>query len=107
MRLMNDRDRDAGRGEALEILAHGLVVGRVEHHAGQAGGQRLCNQRLLLADVVGRLGHVVDRAGARFGRHPVGGRAGGVIGRIQAVFGENGDCGCGAMVPILGPSPAL
>ena len=90
-----DRHRDAGRGEAFEVLAHGLIVGRVEHHAGHAGPQRLCNQRLLLADVVGRLRHVVDRPGAGLGGHPVGGGAGGVIGRIQAVFGENSDCGRG------------
>jgi hypothetical protein len=50
----------------------------------------LADQRLLLADVVGRLGHVVDRPRAGLGRHPVGGQPGGRIGRIDPVLGEDG-----------------
>ena len=73
MRLMKTATGMPAAAKRREILGHLPVVGRVEHHAGRAGRPAPRHQRLLLADIVGRLGHVVDRAGAGLGGDPVGG----------------------------------
>ena len=84
-------DRDAGSGKARQVGHHLPVVDRHEHHGVGHGGQRLADQGLLLADIVGRLGHKVHGPRAGFGGDPVGGQAGGGIGRIDAVLGEHGE----------------
>ena len=83
-------DRNAGSGKARQVGHHLPVVDRHEHHGVGHGGQRLADQGLLLADIVGRLGHKVQCPRAGFGGDPVGGQAGGGIGRIDAVLGEHG-----------------
>ena len=59
---------------------------------------------LLLADVVGRLGHKVRGPRAGFGGDPVGGQAGRGIGGIDPVLGEDSEGEGRGMVPIL-PDP--
>ena len=91
-----DRDRDAGGGEARRD-PRTIACRRSASNTTPAGhgGQRLADQRLLLADIVGRLGHIVHRPGAGLGGDPVGGQAGRVIGGIEPVLGENGEGGGG------------
>ena len=65
-----------------QILDHRPVVGRHEHHGVGPAGQRLADQRLLLADIVGRRREHSARCGPGLGGHPVGGQPGRDIGGL-------------------------
>ena len=82
-----------GRGVKAARHDHGRIVGRHEDHRVGPLRQGLADQHLLLADIVGRLRHVVDGPRAGLGGDPVGRQPGGGIGRIDPVLGENGERG--------------
>jgi hypothetical protein len=77
----------------MPAASNGRIVRGHEHHGVRPIGQGLADQHLLLADVIGRLGHIVHGASTGLSRHPVGGKARRRIGRIDPVLGEDGERG--------------
>ena len=89
----DEHDRDLRRGKPRQVLFHLQIVGRIEDHGVGPCRQCLDRKSLLLADMVGGLRHIVHGAGTCLGRDAVGGKARGIVGRVDAVLGEDGDRG--------------
>ena len=80
-----------GRVELQDRVVHRGLVRRHEHRGVGPLRDRARDQRDLLRCAVGLLGHVVRGGCAEPRRGAVGAEPRGVIGRIGAVLGENGD----------------
>ena len=88
--------RNARGIEGEDRVVDGGLMHRREDDRVRPRRDRARDQRDLLANVVRLLGHVVRGGGAEPRRHPVGSEAGGLIRRIGAVLGEDGNVHLGS-----------
>ena len=102
--------RNSCRVEAEDGVVHRGLVHRHEHRGVGPLRNRLRDQSDLLRHAVGLFGNVVDGGGAEPRRGAVGAQPRRLIGRIGAVFGEDGDAGHAQrlqMLPIYAASAAI